>query len=559
MKSIVAIVCLIYIMPALGQTKISFETFKSFTKAYGYLVHFCPDCSIKDRFQFGLNALKRLEKHHLDSEVAKFAFAFSPYHKSIRFSSSTLPQENHVGKYATVNYGMPDTRVASDNQGSDRKFMRYIEGIYYRKQIAPGQHFSNHTLNKRIGDELFMSWPLTGSKYKKNTSSAPNQYDINLVEVRLLAMAELWNIIQHFSPHHSHFQVQWERAIEHGYTVATESKSKADFICGIQELLALTNDAHAGLKERTPTPLYYPEIEIEPFHNRWIVTQGNNKVQTGDEITHINGRSLSFLHDSIRSTISSPSEQHFRYASIRKILGGALGEELQLGLKRANKTAVVKVKKTSKVLKAFYNRTTTQQYENGILYANLNLLSASQLSDIVIDKLSSYKGLILDLRNYPRTSLFPLFTHIISGEVHGDFFITPQFMLPDREEMNTKKNGSQWKIEGQGQLDIPIIVLTSGRAFSAAESYLALISKHQNVTLIGEETAGTNGNQNFFLLPGGMEVAYTGMQVFSEKHQRVVMGKGIVPDIKVSPDLESMRAGKDYLLDHALEQLIRKD
>ena len=72
------------------------------------------------------------------------------------------------------------------------------------------------------------------------------------------------------------------------------------------------------------------------------------------------------------------------------------------------------------------------------------------------------------------------------------------------------------------------------------------------VPQIPHTTAGADGNVSRITLPGGLWTAISGVGVYypdGKQTQRV----GIVPDIVVKPTVEGIRAGKDELLDMAID------
>ena len=70
--------------------------------------------------------------------------------------------------------------------------------------------------------------------------------------------------------------------------------------------------------------------------------------------------------------------------------------------------------------------------------------------------------------------------------------------------------------------------------------------------IVGQPTAGANGNVNPFTLPGAYRLAWTGMRVVKHdgsQHHLV----GIRPTVPVRRTLEGVRAGRDEFLEEALE------
>ena len=96
-----------------------------------------------------------------------------------------------------------------------------------------------------------------------------------------------------------------------------------------------------------------------------------------------------------------------------------------------------------------------------------------------------------------------------------------------------------------------VAFVTDGRAISAAETFLGIIEHYKLAEIVGGPTAGTNGNVNPFVLPGGYHVSWTGMRVLkhdgSQHH-----GVGIQPTVPVSRTIAGIAAGRDELLERAV-------
>jgi C-terminal processing protease CtpA/Prc len=92
------------------------------------------------------------------------------------------------------------------------------------------------------------------------------------------------------------------------------------------------------------------------------------------------------------------------------------------------------------------------------------------------------------------------------------------------------------------------------RAISYAESVLGIVEAYRLAELVGEPTAGTNGNVIRLSLGSGYTVTWTGMKVRKHDGSRH-HGVGILPTIHVSKTLAGVRAGRDEQLEAAIAQL----
>jgi C-terminal processing protease CtpA/Prc len=70
--------------------------------------------------------------------------------------------------------------------------------------------------------------------------------------------------------------------------------------------------------------------------------------------------------------------------------------------------------------------------------------------------------------------------------------------------------------------------------------------------IVGEATAGTNGNINPFAVPGGYTISWTGMKVLKHdgsQHHAV----GILPTVPVSLTRAAIAAGRDEILERGVQ------
>lgn len=94
--------------------------------------------------------------------------------------------------------------------------------------------------------------------------------------------------------------------------------------------------------------------------------------------------------------------------------------------------------------------------------------------------------------------------------------------------------------------------MINGKAISYAESFLGYIEGYNLATIIGQPTAGTNGNVNPFSLPGGYKISWTGMKVVKHNNSQH-HGIGILPDIYIEKTIKGLRDGRDEYLEKAIE------
>jgi len=75
--------------------------------------------------------------------------------------------------------------------------------------------------------------------------------------------------------------------------------------------------------------------------------------------------------------------------------------------------------------------------------------------------------------------------------------------------------------------------------------------------IVGQPTAGANGNVTAMGLPGGFQVMWTGMKVVKHDGSQQHM-IGILPTVPAVRTIEGVREGRDEVLEKALEVVKRE-
>ncbi len=154
------------------------------------------------------------------------------------------------------------------------------------------------------------------------------------------------------------------------------------------------------------------------------------------------------------------------------------------------------------------------------------------------------KGLILDIRDNP------------GGYLHVAIRVTSLF-LPDGKVVLIErwKDGREkvYKSEGGGiATEIPMVVLVNRNSASASEILAGALQDHGRATIIGERTLGKGSVQQPFTLSDGSELRVT-IARWLTPNGRQIHGEGIEPDIVVEVTEDDVAAGRDPILERALE------
>ena len=97
-------------------------------------------------------------------------------------------------------------------------------------------------------------------------------------------------------------------------------------------------------------------------------------------------------------------------------------------------------------------------------------------------------------------------------------------------------------------------MLIDERTISQAEHTGLFFEAANGTKFIGSPTQGANGDVTNFWLPGGISVRFSGQGVW-HADGRQLQRVGLQPTVEVRPTLAGIRAGKDEVLDRAIEYL----
>jgi hypothetical protein len=107
---------------------------------------------------------------------------------------------------------------------------------------------------------------------------------------------------------------------------------------------------------------------------------------------------------------------------------------------------------------------------------------------------------------------------------------------------------------GPAQYTGPIVLLVNSRSISAAENFALALRAVSHATIVGETTAGVMADTAPQALPNGWQVTVP-INLFRDADGRSWEGIGIPPDLWVKNDRADIAAGRDRVLETALDFL----
>ncbi len=173
--------------------------------------------------------------------------------------------------------------------------------------------------------------------------------------------------------------------------------------------------------------------------------------------------------------------------------------------------------------------------------------------DFVVDRFEGLKGLIIDVRdNEGGDPLygFRLARRIASKRVH--IYSTIYKNGPGRDEF-TEPSDAYLDINKEKKFDLPVVLLTNRVTYSAGNFFTAMLRALPDVTVVGDTTGGGGGVPLGWELPNGWHFNFSNSITYLPDGFNIE--DGIPPDIQVDISDEDRLAGRDTILETALQLL----
>jgi carboxyl-terminal processing protease len=191
----------------------------------------------------------------------------------------------------------------------------------------------------------------------------------------------------------------------------------------------------------------------------------------------------------------------------------------------------------------------------GIIEFNVWMTPVSRQFDEAMDRLRDTSGIVIDLRGNPGgvlTMIMGLSGHFVSEGVNLGTITTRDSSL------NLVANPRLVGTAGQPVTPFagPVAILVDDGSYSASEIFSGGMQAIGRARIFGMQTAGGALPAVLERLPGGDVLQYAIGDFVTATGQRIE-GHGVVPDQIVEPSREDLLAGRDPILDAALDWIAK--
>jgi len=436
-----------------------------------------------------------------------------------------------------------------DKSNMNQQLKDLLHKIYLNR--SQGDHFYINMKTTTVNSEFLHEDPYTQMPYPD-------------AGFRLLALYRYWNMIQYFYPNKYLTDKYWNTVLKEYIPKFILAGTQLDYELTALKLIGEIDDSHAQLLEGRQKidslrGNWLAPFQVRFIENQLVVTKYYNPdlqpasgLKVGDIITHINGKAVKAIVDSVKEYYPASNEA-VRMRDIASDMLRSPNPTISINYISFNQAGQkdLMLYDRNNLYQYIYIKDTTKCYKfisKNIGYVTLKSIKEEDILDI-INEFENTKGVIIDIRNYPSTVVtallgsyfvlndtpFVKFT-IWNPNNPGEFTFSFPFKIPKPEETYRGK----------------LVVIVNEETQSNAEFTAMAFHAGVNTTIIGSQTAGADGDVSDIYLPGGLKTWISSIGVYypdGRQTQRI----GIIPDIVVKPTIRGIREGRDEVLEMAIE------
>jgi len=385
---------------------------------------------------------------------------------------------------------------------------------------------------------------------------------------RLLALYRYWGIIEYYFPYIYAIDSDWDDVLRTFIPVFAAADTPLSYQLALQKLIVSIGDSHAIiLDESDVLQEFYGKfsipLQIAYVEEQWVVVGYTHQsavtsgIEPGDVIIAVDGRSAAQRAEELYAFTTGSNEASLYERLGRNLLRGNT-EIVALTIQKGDDTQIVIVERVEweEVNQELAETPAAGEgsytiMDDGTAYVYIAMLEWNGV-DAMKEDLGETNRLILDLRDYPGGFVLWVVADFILPEetvfariARSDYSNPGTFYSPEPVYAG---GGDSITYEGR----IAILIDEGSQSLAEFTAMAWRLAPHARV--FGSPSAGADGDVVFVSLPGGIRTRFTGIGIYNpdgSETQRV----GILPDVLVRPTIEGIQAGRDEVLEAALEWL----
>ena len=394
-------------------------------------------------------------------------------------------------------------------------------------------------------------------------------------EYRVLAALRIWAVIEYFFPYMEFMGEDWNQVLRQFIPRMEATKDALDYNLTVLEMVTHLHDSHGGAS--SPVLLKYFGDASLPVRVRMIeglpVITGYTDAEAaksagleiGDVILKVDGEDASQrISNRLKYVAHSTPQAGMFYAAERGLVRGPKDSAATVTVRDVHdQVREVKVERKVEYLpKTQGDRSgdIMRVLTGNIGYVDLDRLPATQV-DEMFEKFKDCPAVIFDNRGYPQGTAWQIAPRLTDKtDVVAAMFKRRDPMSPDlpNGDIATSQEVTTFLQRlprtDKSRYHGTTVMLIDERTISQAEHTGLFLEAANGTKFIGSPTQGANGDVTNFSVPGGIYIRFSGQGVW-HPDGRQLQRVGLQPVVEVRPTLAGIRAGKDEVLESAIDYL----
>jgi C-terminal processing protease CtpA/Prc len=397
-------------------------------------------------------------------------------------------------------------------------------------------------------------------------------------EYRLLAAFRIWTVINYFFPYKHLMDEEWDSVLREFIPRMEQADSAVAYHLAVAEMITHIDDAHGLIQSPILKEHFgpaWPPIRLQMVEDSAVITTILDEeaaetagVAYGDIVLQIDGQDISERMAQHARYLPASTPQSLMRRTVNASLTGPEHSEAALTIRdRDNNVQEVKLKRGASVASPFdinwRSGEVIKLLSEDIGYADLDRLEVPMV-DEMFEQFKNTKAIIFDGRGYPKMTAWAIAPRLTEENgVKAALWQQPVVMMPDGASGEIASQSStysvvqsiplteKWRYRGK------TVMLIDERTQSQAEHTGLFFEAANNTKFVGSHTAGAHGNVTNFVVPGGVNIRFTGTSV-SHADGRQLQRIGLVPHIEVKPTIKGIQEGRDEVLEAAVAYVQRE-
>lgn len=465
---------------------------------------------------------------------------------------------------ATAEAAQPELELLANAPGTGNDMRWISDREFLGEELCTYLEILSHT---HAGDwtHAYASWGESGVDFSNEETWG--NLDGTDDGMRLLGAFRFWNAFEYFSPNVDITRMDWDQALRNAIDDMLAARDQTGYERALGRLTAQTGDNHVMLET--------PGLRFLRFYGNYClpctflsingevvvkaVPADCTTLQPGDVLLAVDGMTMADRIAELSDYFPLPEPDKFVNALTYPLMS-AQGKTSRVTLRRAGEEQTVEVAN----LQGYYTGPTPAQSglieEGRIGYIAPGTLQEGDLEELM-KTFAHTDGLVVDLRQYPSVVIMYLLAEYLNP-APTEFAILeiPSLADPGRFYQMPYSSGAGtmarlglWDNAETAPLYTgQVVLLMDETSQSQAEFTIMSLRQTAGAVVVGSPSVGADGNAIYLRLPGGCRTRFTTMGVLTpdgQETQRV----GVQPDVLCTPTVEGIAAGRDELLEKAVE------